>query len=252
MTIPKKIPIAIGTLTLLIASFPAIAEIRQQRVNFQPGTNSTNIRGQIRGYESIDYILNARAGQSANFSLGTDNPQNYFNVIPPSESDTGVALFTGSISGNQYEGILPENGDYRIRVYLMRAAARRGEVANYVLDMAIGNSNLSRNSNSTGPYSTDNYDATTIFDCEVRNLSDLREITHGQSCPAGILRGDRGSASIRIQLPNGGERVLNFDNGNVTTPDGGNLNWGKDGDTWFIGIDGSEFFIIPEAAVNGG
>jgi hypothetical protein len=48
-------------------------------------------------------------------------------------------MFIGSTSGNQFEGILPANGDYKIRVYLMRSAARRGEAADYRLEMIINN-----------------------------------------------------------------------------------------------------------------
>ena len=70
-----------------------------------------------------------------NVSMATDNSSNYFNIIPPEESD--VAIFVGSMSGNQYEGILPKSGDYTVRVYLMRNAARRDEVANYRLEMII-------------------------------------------------------------------------------------------------------------------
>jgi hypothetical protein len=46
-------------------------------------------------------------------------------------------MFIGSTSGNQYEGVLPASGDYKVRVYLMRSAARRDEVANYRLEMII-------------------------------------------------------------------------------------------------------------------
>jgi hypothetical protein len=67
-----------------------------------------------------------------------------------------------------------------------------------------------------------------------------------------IHRGDRGSASIRVQAPNGRERVLNFDGGDVSTPNRGQLTWGKEGDTWYIGIDEREFYVVPEAAVYGG
>ena len=46
-------------------------------------------------------------------------------------------MFNSSMSGNQYEGTLPENGEYKIRVYMMRSAARRNEKANYRLEMII-------------------------------------------------------------------------------------------------------------------
>jgi len=98
----------------------------------------------------------------------------------------------------------------------------------------------------TAPYTTAEYDATTLLPCS------LGEDSLDQDCPAGIFRGDPGSASLRLMKPNGEERILNFDNGEVTTPDGGNLNWDiKDGD-WYIRIDDQEFYIVPEAAINGG
>jgi len=37
----------------------------------------------------------------------------------------------------KYEGTLPESGAYKIRVYMMRSAARRNEIAKYRLDMTI-------------------------------------------------------------------------------------------------------------------
>ena len=41
------------------------------------------------------------------------------------------------MSGDQFEGTLPAGGDYKIRVYLMRNAARRDETAKYRLEMII-------------------------------------------------------------------------------------------------------------------
>ena len=38
-------------------------------------------------------------------------------------------MFVGSTSGNRFSGVLPTDGDYAIRVYLMRNAARRNESA---------------------------------------------------------------------------------------------------------------------------
>jgi hypothetical protein len=60
---------------------------------------------------------------------GTDNLSSYFNILSPGENE--VAMFIGSTSGNQYEGTLPKSGPYKIRVYMMRNAPRRDEVANY-------------------------------------------------------------------------------------------------------------------------
>lgn len=60
-----------------------------------------------------------------------------------------------------------------------------------------------------------------------------------------------GSASVRIMLPTGEERVLNFAAQDITTPDDGELTWGKEDDNWFVGIDNREFYVIPEIVVYG-
>ena len=46
----------------------------------------------------------------------------------------------------------------------------------------------------------------------------------------------------------GTKRTLKFSKGKVITPDGGQLDWGKLGDEWYIGIDDREFYIVSDAA----
>jgi len=70
-----------------------------------------------------------------NVSMATNNGANSFNILAPGENE--VALFNGSTSQNQYEGVLPESGDSKIRVYLERSAARRNEVGKYRLEMIV-------------------------------------------------------------------------------------------------------------------
>ena len=119
-----------------IAATPAWSgDIRTERIHFQRGEIGATIKGRIKGYHSVDYKLRARAGQFMNVGLRSDNSSNYFNVMAPGETD--VAFFIGSTEGNEFEGDLSESGDYAIRVYLMRNAARRGETANYTLEVAI-------------------------------------------------------------------------------------------------------------------
>jgi hypothetical protein len=110
-------------------------EIRTQRVSFPPGAVSATYTGVITGRETVDYLLNAREGQAANISLATSNASANFSILAPGQTE--VAFFVGSTLGNQFEGRLPASGDYRIRVYLMRNAARRGETAEYRLEMIV-------------------------------------------------------------------------------------------------------------------
>lgn len=124
---------------LIIASFPAgvvsADEIRQERVLFDEGESATTIEASITGYDTVDYVLGASRGQAMTVSMSTDNQANYFNIMAPGEDN--VAMFIGSIKSRNFAGTLPESGDYKVRVYLMRAAARRDETANYQLEISI-------------------------------------------------------------------------------------------------------------------
>ncbi|WP_072013804.1 hypothetical protein [Myxosarcina sp. GI1] len=129
--------LAILTTSPAILVKPILAQegIRQERIQFKPGASSAVVEDSITGYETVDYVLNAREGQYVNVSMATDNSANYFNLLAPEENEE--AMFNSSMGENQYEGILPKSGDYKVRVYMMRSAARRNEVANYRLEMII-------------------------------------------------------------------------------------------------------------------
>jgi len=122
---------------VVLAASAALAEsdIRTERVQFEPGSDSAVIHGSITGYETVDYVLGAREGQSMKVSMETKNLATYFNLLAPGKSD--VAIFNGSMGENRFEGILPKSGDYKIRLYMMRSAARRKEVAKYRLEIMI-------------------------------------------------------------------------------------------------------------------
>jgi len=121
-------------LLLGYVSTPAQAEIRTQEIRFANGATATSIKGRIHGEQTIDYRLRARAGQTLAVMFKPGKSSAYFNVLPPGSE---TALFVGSTSGNRFEGVLPTDGVYTIRAYLMRSAARRNEAASYTLDVAI-------------------------------------------------------------------------------------------------------------------
>lgn len=112
-----------------------IEGITNRRLSFAPGTSSARIEGAITGYETIDYLLGVRAGQAMNISMATPNTAAYFNLLEPGETE--VAIFNGSMGDNMFEGVAQKSGDYRIRIYLFRNAARRNEEASYTLEAAV-------------------------------------------------------------------------------------------------------------------
>jgi hypothetical protein len=128
-------PLMIAAASLCVIA-PAVAQTptRSERVQFPRGATSQAVRGTIRGYSTVDYIIGARAGQTMRVGMQTNNRSTYFNVIAPGAQS---AMFDGSVRGSSFSGRLPQTGDYRVRVYLMRNAARRGESATFSLDIGV-------------------------------------------------------------------------------------------------------------------
>ncbi|MEM6462374.1 MAG: DNA breaking-rejoining protein [Pseudomonadota bacterium] len=135
----RLIGFLVFTALCAVAPFAAFAdEMRTERVEFASGETGTSITGSVAGYNSVDYLVVAAAGQTMVVNMKTDNLSSYFNILAPGEEN--AAFFVGSTEGNSYEGLLPQSGEYRIRVYLMRNAARRDETANYTIDIMITSS----------------------------------------------------------------------------------------------------------------
>ncbi|MGZ8351236.1 MAG: hypothetical protein ACXWU2_14500 [Allosphingosinicella sp.] len=107
---------------------------RQERVAFARGASSAELRGVVRGYDYVDYLIGARAGQRMSVTLRRESGQAYFLVRAPG---SGENLFDGSIDGDSFVVTLPVSGDYRVRVLMMRAFARRDERSGYRLSVAI-------------------------------------------------------------------------------------------------------------------
>jgi len=60
---------------------PALAD--QVVVSFAKGTSSQTLKGSIKGDQSRDYIVDARAGQTLTVDFKPSNASAYFNVIAP-------------------------------------------------------------------------------------------------------------------------------------------------------------------------
>lgn len=125
--------LAAGLPTSLPAAAAAADSIAQRPLVPDPSGAAT-VSGRLRGRETVDYLVPAKAGQALTVVFAPGNRSAYFNLLPPA-GDT--ALFVGSTAGNRYEGVLPADGDYRIRVYLMRNAARRNESTRYTLKVQL-------------------------------------------------------------------------------------------------------------------
>jgi hypothetical protein len=117
-------------------------------------------------------------------------------------------------------------------------------------DSSSSSSSSNQASLPKNPYQVgDYYNAASYFKCSVGQPS------HDKMCPGGIKRRGNGEALIVVQFPNGYEVNYDFGETSVTSSFGGNLDWSKSGDDWYIGITkGNDklYIIVPEAAVSGG
>lgn len=116
------------------ASAQDVRAERVERVQFARGASSATMSGQIQGYGMVDYLVNARAGQRMTVRLQTPGRFTYFLVRAPGSDDN---LFDGASGGKSASIRLPTSGDYRIRVFQMRNAARRGERSSYRLTVRV-------------------------------------------------------------------------------------------------------------------
>ncbi len=110
-------------------------DMQVKAIKFEAGKSSATVTGSITGYQTVDYKMDARAGQTLKVKLKTSNASNNFNILPPGSEDD--AIYNGSIEGTSYTGKLQQSGEYKIRVYLMRNDARRNATANYTLTVSL-------------------------------------------------------------------------------------------------------------------
>lgn len=242
MTIVKRSHWFLLSTGCLLAALVATAQpaIRTERVSFEHGKSSTSIAGSIKGGEIVDYVLGARQGQAMSIRLQTDNTSSYFNLMAPGE--TAAAIYNGSIEGDEYKGALPASGDYRIRVYLMRNAARRNETAKFHLEVSItGSAAAAGDAKVKGTP----YHATGNIPCAQ---------AAGQpagTCEFGVIREGAGAATVVVTKPDGGTRRITFKGGNATGADAPGFSATREADLTTVRI-GGERYEIPDAVVFGG
>lgn len=199
--------------------------------------------GKLKGYQLADYLIPLEAGQSVVMQLRTSNPSGYFNVDAPGATDG--AMFIGSTSGNRFETVAPVSGDYLVRVYLMRSAARRNEVARYSLSVRAG-AHPGKAAASDARVAGTPFHATASIRCVPSG---------GQptTCEAGVMRREAGAGTVRITLPGGAVRHVAFAGGKAVSSDGpAGLEVERAGDTSAITLGNGDRFEIPDALVTGG
>lgn len=221
-------------------------ELTAKPVQFAPGKTSTVIKGRITGDNTVDYQLRAAAGQTMTVSLKGSNGANYVNVLAPGSGD--MAMFNGPLADNRFSGLLPTDGVYSLRVYLMRSAARRNESSDFTLSVAITGQPLkpvSAKVDAVIPGTP--YHAQTTTPCAPA-YSQARE------CEARVIRrGYDGTATVELRWGDNGMRRILFIKGEPKAADAMQpMTFTRNERGWSVKFGDDEHFEIPEPLVFGG
>ncbi len=135
----------------------------------------------------------------------------------------------------------------------MRSAARRNERSDYTLDISVS----ALDDAAPGSPGRDarvpgmNFNATGNIPCARRTGQPMG------SCRFGVVRKGEGNGTITVFWPDGGNRVIVFENGtpayfDKSEADGTvRMTVGRNADLFMVTI-GQQRFEIPEAAITGG
>jgi hypothetical protein len=228
--------------------------IESRPLQFAKGASSATVKGSIAGRQTIDYKLRAKAGQTMKVSLKSGNTGLAFNVLPPGSKDVAIE---GAIELQDWSGALPADGEYTVRTYLNRAAARRGEKASYTLTVAIdAGATQSGGSGDVAAAATQRagegrFNATGPLPCARSKGQPM-----GQ-CTFGVARAGGGTATVVVTHPDGRKRFIFFEKGKAVGADlsqaDGNMTFRatKEADLYRIQA-GDERYEIPEAVIFGG
>lgn len=246
MTLPATTAALVLASCLATAPILADTDIRSERVRFEAKTSGTTISSEIKGRETVDYLLGARAGQTLSVTMKTDNGANYFNVIPPDADDE--AVFVGSTEGNSYKGKLDLDGDWKIRVYLMRSAARRNETAAYKLTIGITEKPDAASAREANDFGPREWDARGDLGC-ARGGQPMQT----GACPFKVVRyrQEKGATVFVLAPGTRTERILYFSSGEWSTDSTESVQTSKRSDLWSLLVS-DESYEIPDAVLFGG
>ncbi|MBL8492459.1 MAG: hypothetical protein JNM82_16905 [Rhodocyclaceae bacterium] len=243
---------ALAAALCLLAAAPSAAappDIRSETLSSAPGTGKARATSTITGRQTVDYRLRGGAGQTLTVTLSASHGQAHFNLAPPG---SGVAMFNGSVAGRRYSGTLPDDGEYTVRIYLMRAAARRGATSRFTLQAALAGKPL-----APVPADDDARIPGTHFHAAATVPCTLAADPARKDCDAFVVRrGFDGTATVEVRWPEGPvqrlRRILFLRGVAVAADSPDPVTHARRGDRHAVRIGGDETFEIPEAFIAGG
>ncbi|QKX18674.1 hypothetical protein [Microbulbifer sp. YPW1] len=133
---------------LLLCALPAAADTSvshalRERVELHsdspasaPQTQTARVTATINGHQAIEYLIDAKTGQSLELDVHSSNTRAGYRITAPAAPR---ALHRGHGQHSRFSVTLPRDGTYKVLIYLMRSAAQNGESAEFALDIRLSN-----------------------------------------------------------------------------------------------------------------
>lgn len=240
------IHLLIAATCIAAPAYAAEDERSVQAIRIPPGKQSVAVRGRVEGYRYIDYQFEAAAGQRLRVRLIPGKRSSQFNVLPPDSTD--AAMYIAGGVGQGFDGRLPDDGVYTIRVYLVRAAARRKESSDFTLTVGLSGKALPPVSGQIdAQFPGTRFHARTTVPCQPP-YTEIRE------CEAWVVRrGFDGTATVVLRWGDNGIRRILFAKGKPVAGDSPRQpTHVRDERGYRVSFDGDEHYEVPEPLVFGG
>ena len=125
--------LALLVLVLGISSTVVSADDPTQRIVFAPGQKTITMKGEVIGYRSLRYLLDARAGQVLSITFTSTKKTLYYDVV-----QAGHRLRDGSDgSFEDWSASLPADGDCSIDIYFKSSDAKKNAEATFALTVTL-------------------------------------------------------------------------------------------------------------------
>jgi len=235
--------------SLLLTSSLNAQQRQTKRLSIPTGKTSVSATGSITGYQDIEYIVNAAAGQTMTVKMKSNINSNYFLVYGPGNTET--ALYNSDTGEQTWTTTLTESGDHTIRVYLMRSSARNNVKANFTVTVTVTGGAAPKQGDALVPGTK--FNATGIIDAAL-----TPDVAIGSTkADVGVIRYANGDAELHITNAKKQQRIFKYSKstGKFTSvfPEGWKLETTRSGEyDWIVTVNDQEYYKIPEAVVFGG
>ncbi|WP_143735734.1 hypothetical protein [Microbulbifer mangrovi] len=109
-------------------------ELHEDSPTSEAPSRTARVTATINGHQAIEYLIDAKTGQSLELDVHSSNTQAGYRITAPAAPR---ALHRGHGQHSRFSVTLPRDGTYKVLIYLMHSAAQNGESAEFALDIRL-------------------------------------------------------------------------------------------------------------------